>query len=147
MTAAVKHLASEWFNELSEQAELEPSEDEPARIERAVEHLWVTNDSPLFWAAMELWLAARHHPGLAKALAKSEKTIGLVIRQYCDSLFGPELCSRSTYPELRDILLTSMRGVATTYAFTQRDMRQDPHLAAWSALACDRLREDLEVSG
>ena len=36
---------------------------------------------------------------------------------------------------MRDLILTSMRGVGLTYAFDLRDPRTDPHLSLWKGLA------------
>jgi hypothetical protein len=36
---------------------------------------------------------------------------------------------------VRDLVLTSMRGVGLAYAFDPRDPRTDPHLSLWKALA------------
>jgi hypothetical protein len=36
---------------------------------------------------------------------------------------------------VRELLLTSMRGVAMTYTFDRRDRHSDPHLAIWRNLA------------
>jgi AcrR family transcriptional regulator len=137
LVAAVRHLASEWFNELSEHADL--TEVGKDRIGLAIRRLWITNDSPLFWAAMELWLGSRNDPELTRAIARSEKTIGSLIKNYCDALFGAEICAHPAYIPTREILLTSMRGVALTYAFSDRDMKQDPHLDDWAEFVAARL--------
>jgi hypothetical protein len=48
-----------------------------------------------------------------------------------DALFGPGLTAHPRYPPTRELLFTSMRGVALAYALEQRDPAQDPHLAVW----------------
>ena len=75
-----------------------------------------------------------HQPRAARALLPEEREVGAAIRA------GP---TRSTaparrpppLPQVRDLILTSMRGVGLTYAFDPRDPRTDPHLSLWKALA------------
>ena len=38
------------------------------------------------------------------------------------------------FPEARDLVFTSMRGVALTYALTDRDPTTEPHLDPWKRL-------------
>ncbi len=106
-----------------------------ARADAAVAAMWGTYHQGYFWAATELWLAARHNAALATTLAPNEHALGKAIRDATDALFGPELSAHPRYPELREILNTSMRGVALTYSFDPRDPKSDPHLRTWRALA------------
>jgi AcrR family transcriptional regulator len=111
------------------------------RCAAAVDAMWSTYHQGYFWAATELWLAARHNTALAEALAPREHALGAVIRAAIDALFGPELTSHPRYPALRELLNTSMRGVALSYAFDPRDPPADPHLATWKSLA----RRELDI--
>ena len=38
------------------------------------------------------------------------------------------------YPMVREMLLTSMRGVALTYGFDPREAATDPHVEQWKQL-------------
>lgn len=136
LVAAVQHLAASRFASI--QAEELPG---PAieRAREAIRLLWSTHDGPLFWAAMETWLGARTDPGMADALRIEEHKLGGVIRAMCDSLFGFELVDRPNYPAFREMLITSMRGVALTYSFEQRPMAGDPHLGQWLEIAVQLL--------
>lgn len=132
LVAAVQHLALARFDALrSEESELEGEE----RIREAIEVLWASYNGPLFWAAVELWIAARHDQALSDALLPEERRLGAVIREVTDSCFGPSLTSHPAYPDLRDTLIASMRGAAMTYTFDRRDMTTDPHLEVWQRLA------------
>ena len=133
LVAAVQHIAearvesagtrTTWPTDLAE------------RSDAAVDALWSMYQQGYFWAATELWLAARSNPHLAEALAPREQALGATIRTVIDEMFGDELASRPQYADVRDILNTSMRGVALTYAFERRDPQTDPHLASWKRLA------------
>lgn len=116
-------------------------EEAGARREAAVGAMWDTYHDlqGYFWASTELWLAARHNASLAAALIPGERTLGRQVRDATDLFFGQELASLPHYPETRELLNTSMRGVALTYAFEPRDHTQDAHLVSWRKLASERL--------
>lgn len=140
LVAAVQHIAE------ARVAATRGREDWPTdlgqRIDAAVEAMWSTYHQGYFWAATELWLAARSNERLAAALAPKEHALGAVIRATLDKMFGPALVVLPTYSDVRDILNTSMRGVALTYSFDPRDPALDPHLASWKALARRQLGFD-----
>jgi AcrR family transcriptional regulator len=139
MVAAVQHLAAERFEQL--RATTIASEG-AARARRAIELMWSAFDGELFWAAVELWIGSRTDDALRQALAVEERRLGHVVRVLCDDLFGPELTMRPGYQDLRDVLISSMRGVALTYSFDRRVMEDEPHIATWHRLALDHLGLD-----
>ncbi|HSP36143.1 MAG TPA: helix-turn-helix domain-containing protein [Frankiaceae bacterium] len=112
-----------------------------ARIDRVVELMWETHHEPHYWAAVELWTAARTHDEIAGALLQEERRLGGEVRSAVDGMFGAELTERAGYPVLRDQLLSSMRGAALAYAFDRRDPSSDPHLDAWKTLAHGLLQD------
>lgn len=137
LVAAVQHIA-----EARVTATLSPDAwlaDWPAggaaRVDAAITTLWSTYHQGYFWAATELWLAARSNRRLAEALAPKEQALGVAIRAAIDAMFGPKLTAHPSYADLRELLNTSMRGVALTYAFDPRDPTRDPHVERWKALA------------
>ena len=99
-----------------------PTEPGP-RIDRAVDALAESFTENYFWAATELWIAARNHAEIRASLLEPESHIARSYRASMDRLFGPELSSRDRYEDLREVLFTSLRGMALTTAF---DPRQDP---------------------
>ena len=105
------------------------------RIDAVVELLWRSFTQPQFWAATELWLAARTEPSLAEVVRPAERWLGRAIWARMDALFGPELAAVPSYPALRQVLFTSMRGVRMSYSFDLRDPRTEPALANWKQLA------------
>jgi AcrR family transcriptional regulator len=137
LVAAAHHLAA-----VRVQATVAKAESELARhpggvgrIDRVVELMWETHHEPHYWAAVELWTAARTNDEIADALRQEERRLGGAIRTAVDGMFGPELTRRPAYPMVRDQLLAGMRGAALTYAFDRRDPGSDPHLEQWKALA------------
>lgn len=136
LVAAAQHLAATRFaSDGLAAADLPAVDEDPAgRIDRVVEEMWSTFRQPYFWASVELWTAARTDPALAAALLPAERRLGAAIRQTLDAVFEHYLASEN-YPMVREMLLTSMRGVAMTYGFDPRDHATDPHLAQWKQMA------------
>jgi AcrR family transcriptional regulator len=139
LVAAVQHIAEARIRTgmSSEAADLPAPPRE--RAEAVIDAMWETYNQGYFWAATELWLAARHNEKLAAALAPRERALGAVIRSVTDEMFGPQLTSHPRYPAVREILHTSMRGVALTYSFEPRDYLADLHLRTWKDLVAREL--------
>ena len=105
------------------------------RCDRVIELLWESFTEPHFWAALELWTAARSNAEIAEALRPEERRLGAAIRASMARMFGDELAARPRFKQLRDVLMTSMRGTAMTYTFDPRDPASDAMLAQWKDLA------------
>jgi AcrR family transcriptional regulator len=137
LIAAVQHLAG------ARTADLEGQSDRTeGDVDAAIEALWDTLHGPLFSATVELWVAARHSPDLAAALAPHEHELGRTIRAQVAELFGARLAARPGFGDFVMLLVTSMRGVALTYTFEQRDPAQDAMLGLWKAMARRYLESD-----
>jgi AcrR family transcriptional regulator len=144
LVAAAQYLASSSLAALQERA-VALMADVPAgplRVERAIELMWETFQEPPFWAALELWTAARTDPALRAALRSEEPRLRDAIRAVADGIWGPEVTGAPLYEELRELLFTSMRGVALVYAFEHRPAATDPHLELWKRLARRLLFDD-----
>lgn len=113
------------------------------RSDRAVELLWDTFQEPYFWAAMELWVAARTTTEVRAELLPEERRLGAALTHVVATMFGPVHSSHPDFDECRELLFTSMRGVAMTYALNPRDPAGDPHVPSWKRLA----RRMLDVRG
>lgn len=109
------------------------------RVDRATELLWETFHQPYFWAAMELWTVARTHEEIRRSLLPQEQRLGTAIEHVVATMFGPVHSSHPAFPETRELLFTSMRGVAITYTLTDRDPESDPHLPMWQRIAREQL--------
>ena len=145
LVAAVQHIAEARVASAGRRSRW-PS-DPLKRSDAAVAAMWTTYHQGYFWAATELWLASRHNTKLAEALLPQEQALGAAIRAATDEMFGPELVARDRYPQLRELLNTSMRGVALTYSFDPRDPVSDPHVPDWKALARSELSLTASPSG
>ena len=136
LVAASRHLATERLRRTSERIDrLALGLSGAERLDRAIELMWETFSEPHFWAAVELWTAARTNEELRAALLPEEREIGAAIRAGMDRFYGPELVAHPRYPQVRDLLFTSMRGVGLAYALDHRDPRTEPHLELWKQVA------------
>jgi AcrR family transcriptional regulator len=136
LVAASRHLTAQRLVQSDERlADIPDSLSPGERLDRGMELMWQTFSEPIFWASVELWTAARTNPDLRAVLMPQEQEVGVVIRSGLDRFYGPELIAHPSYEAVRDLVLTSMRGVAMSYALTDRDPRTDPHLAIWKRAA------------
>ncbi|WP_346622375.1 TetR/AcrR family transcriptional regulator [Blastococcus montanus] len=131
--AAVDHLYEE-FSASVRQAAAELPAESSARIPLGVELVWQRFHGPLFVAAMELWTAARTDPELRAALLPHERRLGAQLRRLATEVFGQEIAAHPDAEALYQVLLTSMRGQAMTYALQPGAPRTGPHLQHWLAI-------------
>ncbi|HEY0814979.1 MAG TPA: TetR/AcrR family transcriptional regulator [Pseudonocardia sp.] len=136
LVAASRHLTTERLRSTEERVRsLSRGLTGAQRLDRWVELTWEAFSEPHFWAAVELWTAARTNEGLRRSLLHEERAVGAAIRAGADAFYGPQLVANPRYPQVRELLLTSMRGVGLTYAFDPRDPATDPHLPVWKDMA------------
>ncbi|MGQ4600955.1 TetR family transcriptional regulator [Nocardia sp. R6R-6] len=137
LVGAVQHLAASRIAELREEvgATIIAGDNDPARVDEAIAHMWKNYQQPFFWASIELWVAARHNAALRDALRPAERNLQNAIRETVDAMFGPVLAARPRYRQTVDILMSSMRGVSLAYGFDPRRPDRDPHLAQWREMA------------
>ncbi|BBG01763.1 MULTISPECIES: TetR/AcrR family transcriptional regulator [Pseudonocardia] len=138
LVAAAQHLAVKRVADTEQRVrrvvEQSPPSDVFERADRVIELLWESFSEPHFWAAVELWTAARVNSEIADALRPEEKRLGAAIRASMARMFGDELASHPRFKQLRDLLLTSMRGTSMTYTFDRRDPREDAMIDQWKDL-------------
>ena len=136
LVAAAHHVSEVRLEETHRAESLLPSATDQAgaRIDAVIELLWATFRQSYFWAATELWVAARTEPALAAVIRPAERRMGRAIWGTMDDLFGPQVVAHPMYPTMRYTLFTSMRGVALTYTFDQRDPLTEPALKSWKQL-------------
>lgn len=116
-------------------ADAPPAEDRGARLEWMLDRLWSSFSEPNFWAAVETWVAARTDAELAGQIVDHERSVLRRVRANAHVLAGPQLSAHPRFPQVLDLLFTSMRGMALTYAFSGRPMDTEPMRATWLASA------------
>ena len=131
--AAVDHLYEE-FRSSVRRAAADLPVDSGARIRLGVELVWERFHGPLFVAAMELWGAARTDAGLRAALLPHERRLGVQLRGLAMEVFGERVARHPGAEAVYQVLLTSMRGQALTYALQPDAARTGPHVQHWTTL-------------
>lgn len=137
LIAAAQYLASTRVAEtgLTAATAITAAYGDPRRIDQVIDHMWERFQETYFWAATELWVASLHNEDLRTALLPAERELNARIRTVVDELFGPATARHPNYSALREMLLTSMRGVALTYALDRRIARYDRNLGVWKQIA------------
>ena len=144
--AAMDHLYEE-FSESVRKAAAALRDDPSARIRLGVELIWERFHGPLFVASMELWTAARTDPELRAALLPHERRLGAQLRELSVEVFGERVARHPASEAVYQVLLTSMRGRAMTYALQPDAPRTVPHLQHWLAVAEAFGRADAPTGG
>ena len=135
MLAAVEHLVRERIAVVSALTRTPPPKAK--RIDWAVRVLWETFEGPLFTAALELWLAARHDDELLAALVPQERVLGHAIRDLAADLFGSAAAAPGFAAAL-EVLLDAMRGAAAR-SVLRTEGTDARLLASWTLLMHQRL--------
>jgi len=133
LIAASQHLTRARIGELANH-QTWPN-DLGDRIDAVLDAMADTFTQGHFWAATELWIAARTHEDLRDALLSGEREIARAVRVSMDSFFGEALNSRPGYESLREALFTSLRGMALTTSFDPREEPTRRHVERLKQLA------------
>ncbi len=88
LVASVQHVARRRLEALVTELAALPGDVDP--LDAFVDGIWIHFSSPLFWAALELWNAARTDPELRAALMPVEKEIFGVLHERAQALLGPD---------------------------------------------------------
>jgi AcrR family transcriptional regulator len=142
--AAVEHLSDVRGRELAEASTRLPS---GRRRTRAVLGMLADHfTSPVFTAALELWVAARTDPTLMAALAPLEQRIGRETHRRTVELLGVDE-NRPGVRELVQATLDLVRGLGLANTITDDAARRERILDEWARTLDDRLRAtDQEAS-
>ena len=132
LLAAMDYLYDDFRASIRDAAATLPAGEE--RIRPAIRMFWDRFNGPLFLAAMELWVAARTDPELRAALLPHERRLGGLLRELAAELFGDTIAAHPAAETIYQVLVTSMRGQAMTYALKPDASRDGPHLQSWFAL-------------
>ncbi len=127
LVAAIEHLADERSKEFEAElnARLEQG-DEP--IDTMVDMLWATFTGPLYWAVIELMVAARTDPELLEKLETFERSLGGRIYRAFKELTGRSDREAKIAVEMT---LYFMRGLAMERIFRENDAHYDDLVERW----------------
>jgi len=127
VTAAVQHLAERRADEIRTEAAALPA---GARLDRVVDMLAAAFTSPLFVAALEVWIAARTDGDLREALVPLEARVGREMHRLTVEL----LDVNEREPDVREAVqatLDLLRGLGVANLLSDDSARRTVLLAAW----------------
>ena len=110
VTEAVRHLAVKRVEEFALTVPDLPKDPEK-RISRILDLIWEQHMSPLFEAALELWVAARTDPELKESLVTVERDVSRAIAEAGPAIM-PELARQSDFQTDVQAAIAAIRGLA-----------------------------------
>ena len=102
LVAAVEHLANQRVRATQRRVLqiVQADRDGPSRIDHVVEEMWASYQELHYWAASELWMAARTNPEIAASLRPHEHRLGATIRTAVSEMFGEPYAADDRFPML-----------------------------------------------
>lgn len=128
VVAAVGHLTQIRRDELAHAVESLPAQ---GRTRAVLDVLGAQFTGPVFFAALELWVAARTDPELLKAVAPLERRVGRETHKYALELLGVDEKlgdNRSLVQATLDLL----RGLGLAASLSDDTARRNKLLDAWA---------------
>jgi AcrR family transcriptional regulator len=136
VVAAVAHLTEVRGEELASAAAAVPRG--PRRTRAVLRMLGDHFTSPVFTAALELWVAARTDPALLAAVGPLEQRVGRETHRMTVDLLGADE-SRPGVRELVQATLDLVRGLGLAATITDDTRRRHRILDQWADTLDDRL--------
>lgn len=138
VVAAVEHLTDLRRDDMRRRAEALPEDD---RIRGVLEILAAQFVSPIFFAALELWVAARTDAGLLESVAPLERRIGRETHAYAVELLGIDESSGDNR-QLVQATLDLVRGLGLAASLSDDTKRRATVLDSWATV----LEHELETA-
>jgi AcrR family transcriptional regulator len=129
--AAVAHLARKQEAELRRQADsVLLAEDRTARLVDAIVEIYAT---PLFYAALELWVAARTDADLLASLLEFERVVGRKLGEVWEE-FGGDAAAAPDFASVIELTMHLARGMALQKILRSDDRSRLKLLEMWKAM-------------
>jgi AcrR family transcriptional regulator len=132
LISAIQHLAEVREKELSEIAR--DFSDDADRVSGVIELFWEMHKSDLFYAALELWTAARTDASLRDALHVAERELGRRHRRLAAEMFGEPFTHHPQFDEVFEMMLRVFRGAAVTRILRSDPAAEDALISSWAQL-------------
>jgi AcrR family transcriptional regulator len=135
--AAVAHLTMRRAKEVREEGKrLADIED---RTEAVLELIWTSFSGPLFYAALELWVAARTDTELHKNLFRFERGVGKAMGQLWHEFAGKSEAEKSRFDDVLELTFYVMRGMALQKILKDNDSERRRLYEVWKRLVAEAL--------
>jgi len=138
--AAVAHLTRRRAKEVREEAQRLADLDD--RIEASLELIWSSFSGPLFYAALELWVAARTDPELHENLFRFERGVGKAMGQLWQEFTGGNEAQKSRFDDVLELTFYVMRGMALQKILKDNDTERRRLYEVWKSLVAEALRNE-----
>lgn len=138
VVAAVEHLTQRRRDELARAAGELPAR---GRTRAVLEILAAQFTAPVFFAALELWVAARTDDQLRESVAPLERRVGRETHAYAMELLGVDE-ARGANRQIVQATLDLLRGFGLAASLSDDSKRRSAVLDAWA----DVLDRELEAS-
>ena len=138
VVAAVEHLTERRREELAHTIESLP---QAGRTRAVLDVLGAQFTGPVYFAALELWVAARTDPGLLKAVAPLERRVGRETHRYALELLGVDE-RLGANRQLVQATLDLLRGLGLAASLSDDARRRSVVLDSWA----DVLDHELETA-
>ena len=135
--AAVAHLTMRRAKEVREEGNL--LADIEDRTEAALELIWTSFSGPLFYAALELWVAARTDTELHKNLFRFERGVGKAMGQLWHEFAGKSEAEKSRFDDVLELTFYVMRGMALQKILKDNDSERRRLYEVWKRLVAEAL--------
>ncbi len=129
---AVAHLAKRRADEV--RRDLKPSDGAPDRLARALDAVWASFSGPLFYAALELWVAARSDAQLRTNLLRFERGVGREMAKLFREMAGSEASRAPHFEDLLELTFHVMRGMAMQRILRDDDSQRRRLFELWKKL-------------
>jgi len=135
VVSAVSHLAKRRAEELSEQASaLGPG---PGRIDELLEVVWASLSGPLFYASLELWIAARTDTDLHEHVYEFQRGVSRFLHElWRERVEGPA----PDFQPLVELTLHLVRGMALQKILRDDDSERRRLFDLWKQLVSAHLQ-------
>jgi AcrR family transcriptional regulator len=128
---AVLHLAARQAQAVRDTLADKPSAGD--RLTQLLDLLWESFSGPLFYAALELWVAARTDPELHQSLYQLERHVGKAMSDLWREL-GGDLASRAAFDDVLALSFHLMRGMALQRILRDDDSERRRLFETWKAM-------------
>ncbi len=135
---AVAHLARRSGEETRRQAGLLERGGRRDGISRLLDLLWESFSSPLSYATLELWIAARTDAELRRAVVEYERSAGRALSRLWRDLAGNQV-DDAALDAIRELTFFVLRGMAVERILKGSDTRRRQLFERWKRHVLDTL--------
>lgn len=138
--AAIDHLTMRRATEIREEVTRLAGLGD--RVEAALELIWTSFSGPLFYAALELWVAARTDAELHENLFRFERGVGKAMGQLWQEFAGEQQAEGAHFEDLLELTFYVMRGMALQKILKDDDTERRRLYEVWKRLVAEALRNE-----